>query len=239
MQNMIEVRNLSFSYRKRSVLRDVSFVVSPGEVVSVVGANGAGKTTLLRVLATLAVPDSGMVLYDGQDGLARPLKYRRQLGYLSEGAPLYEDMSVKEYLAYRADLKGEPAKRVRRRINEAAELCRIADLMRVPIGQLSLGLRKRVALADALLLRPRVLLLDDFLAGLDHGMRTSAGEILSNAAAFSSVIVTGHEIADFARWTTRFLVLRNGVISASVSTAGVDPADLLGRVELALNGGGE
>ena len=75
---MIEVRNLAFTYRRQPVLRDVSFVVSPGETVSVVGANGAGKTTLLRVLATLAVPDSGTVMIDGQDALSRPLRYRRQ-----------------------------------------------------------------------------------------------------------------------------------------------------------------
>ena len=233
---MIEVRNLSFSYRSQPVLRDVSFVVSPGEVVSVVGANGAGKTTLLRILATLAVPDSGMVLFDGQDGLGRPLKYRRQLGYLPERVVLYDDMTVRDYLAYRADLKGEPAKRVRRRINEAAEMCQVADVLKTPIGRLSLGLRKRVALADAMLLRPRVLLLDDFLAGIDHEMRQAAGKLLSEAAAFSSVIVTGHEIADFARWTTRFIVLRGGVVSASVPTAGVASDDLVGRVEAALKG---
>ena len=95
---MIEVRNLAFSYRRQPVLRDVSFVVSPGETVSVVGANGAGKTTLLRVLATLAVPDSGVVMIDGQDALSRPMRYRRQIGYMPERVSLSEDMTVKEYL---------------------------------------------------------------------------------------------------------------------------------------------
>ena len=234
---MIEVRNLVFSYQSRPVLRDVSFVVSPGEVVSVVGANGAGKTTLLKILATLAVPDSGFVLMDGQDALARPLKYCRQVGYLPERIALYDDMSVKDYLIYRARLKGEPARRVRRRVGEAAEMCRVADLLREPIHALSMGLRKHVALADALLLRPRILLLDDFLAGLDKEMREAAGEILSSAAAFSSVVVTGHELADFAKWTTRFLVLKDGIVSASVDTAGLEPQALLGRLDDALKGG--
>ena len=234
---MIEVRNLAFSYRQRPVLRDVSFVVSPGETVSVVGANGAGKTTLLRVLATLAVPDSGSVMTDGQDALSRPLRYRRQIGYLPERVALYEDMTVRDYLYYRAALKGEPAKRVRRRVSEAVEMCRIGGVTHTMIHWLSAGLRKRVALADALLLRPRVLLLDDFLAGLDHDMRTAAGDILSNAAAFSSVIVTGHELWDFAKWTSRFLVLRDGVIAAKVETAGLDQTVLRERVEDALHGG--
>jgi len=234
---MIEIRNLAFSYRSRQVLRDVSFVVSPGEVVSLVGANGAGKTTLLRLLATLAVPESGTVMMDGQDALARPLKYRRQIGYLPEKVALYDDMTVKEYLHYRALLKGEPAKRVRRRVGEAAELCQISDLLRTVIRRLSAGQRKRVALADALLLRPRVLLLDDFLAGLDRDVREAAGMILSSAAAFSSVIVTGHELEDHARWTSRFIVLKNGIISASLETAGLETPVLRERLNTLLDGG--
>ena len=190
---MFEVRNIAFTYRSEPVLRDVSFVVSPGEAVCVAGANGAGKTTLLKVLATLAVPDSGTVVVDGQNALARPLKYRRQLGYLPERVALYEDMTVKEYLHYRALLKGEMSKRIRRRIDEACETCRIAHLLRTPISSLSAGLAKRVAFADAILLRPRVLLLDDLLAGLDSEMRAGMGEIVSAAAAFSAVVVTGHE----------------------------------------------
>ena len=233
---MVEVRNLAFSYGRHQILRDVSFVVSPGEVVSFIGANGVGKTTLLRVLSTLAVPDSGIVMMDGQEVLSRPLRYRRQIGYLPERVALHEDMTVKEYLQYRAELKGEPPKRLRRRVGEATELCQIADILRVPIRLLSNGLRKRVALADALLLRPRVLLLDDFLAGLDKSMRDAAGAILSNAASFSSVIVTGHELEDLARWTTRFLVLRDGIVAASVETVGVDPTTLRERIDLALEG---
>ena len=234
---MIEIRNLAFSYGRQKVLRDVSFVVSPGEVVSVVGANGAGKTTLMRILAPLQLPESGTILMDGQDALQRPLRYRRQLGYLPERVALYDDMNVKDYLRYRAILKGEPARRVRRRVSEAVEICQIGDLMGEPIFSLSAGLRKRVAIADAMILRPRVLLLDDFLAGLDGAMRETAGSILANAVAFSSVIVTGHELEDFARWTTRFLVLRDGVISASVDAAGLDLPVLRERLAAAMEGG--
>jgi len=234
---MIEVRNLAFTYRSRPVLRDVSFVVSPGEVVSLVGANGAGKTTLLKILATLAIPEGGTVMMDGQDALARPLKYRRQIGYLPERVALYDDMTVKEYLNYRARLCGEPEKRVRRRVGEATELCQITELLRTTIGGLSAGQRKRVALAGALLLRPRVLLLDDFLSGLDRDFRETAGTILSTAAAFSSVIVTGHELEDLARWTSRFLVLKDGIISASLETAGLETGVLRERLNMMLDGG--
>lgn len=234
---MFEVRNIAFSYRSNPVLRDVSFVVSPGEAVCLVGDNGVGKTTLLKILATLAVPSAGQVQIDGQDALTRTMRYRRQLGYMQERPALYDDMSVKGYLAYRARLKGEPEKRIRRRIGEAAEICQIADILGRTIGRLSYGFRKRVALADAMLLRPRVLLLDDFLAGLDTAMRDAAGAVLSSVAAFSSVIVTGHEIEDMAKWATRFFVLRRGVVGATVSAAGTPSDELARRVRLALRGG--
>ena len=235
---MLEVRNISFSYRRQKVLRDVSFVASPGEVVTIVGANGAGKTTLLKILATLQLPDSGTVMLDGLDAFARPLRYRRQLGYLPEKLALYDDMTVKEYLNYRAVLKGEPAKRVRRRVSESVELCQIGDVLRMPIASLSAGQRKRVAIADAMILRPRVLLLDDLLSGLDGTMRAATGAILSNVVAFSSVIVTGHELEDLAKWTTRFLVLHDGVVSASVEAAGQDLPALRERLHAAMEGGG-
>lgn len=234
---MLEVRNLAFSYRSKPVLRNVSFVVSPGETVSIVGENGAGKTTLLRILATLAMPESGVIQIDGQDAFLHPLRHRRQLGYLQENPALYEDMTVKDYLTYRATLKGEPDKRIRRRVGEAAEMCLIGEAMNSPIRALSAGLKKRVALADAMLLRPRLLLLDDFLAGLDMRLREMAGSILSSVAAFSSVIVTGHEIADMAKWTTRFLVLRDGVIASTIEAAGVEQGTLAARVEASLKGG--
>ena len=235
---MFEVRNIAFSYSREKVLRDVSFVVSPGEVVSIVGANGAGKTTLLKVLSTLAVPNAGHIQLDGNDAFAKPLKYRRLMGYMPEDPELYPDMKVKSYLEYRARLKGEPDKRIRRRVAEACEMCELSKLVKKSIRSLSAGLRKRVALADAILLRPRVLLLDDFLAGLDSSMREAAGSIISQVAAFSSVIATGHEIEDFAKWTTRFLVLSGGVISATVSAAGVPAGELAARVGLALKEGG-
>lgn len=233
---MYEVRNISFSYSRRRVLRDVSFAVAPGEAVSIVGANGAGKTTLLKVLATLAQPDGGIVVMDGQNALDRPLKYRRQLGYMSESPALYEDMTVKAYLEYRAALKGEAEKRIRRRVGEAAELCTVSAFMKSPIRSLPLGLRKRVALADAILLRPRILLLDDFLAGLDPSMRDAASETISSVAAFASIIATGHELADLAKWTTRFLVLSGGVVSATIPVAGTDPTTAAARVTAAMTG---
>jgi ABC-2 type transport system ATP-binding protein len=236
---MLEAKDLSFTYSRRPVLRNVSFAVGQGEVLAVAGANGAGKTTLLRVLATLAVPDSGKVTFDGTDIFAKSLKYRRQLGYLSESAALYEDMTAGEYLNYRARLKGEPRKRIRRRVGEAVEMCRIGESVDVPIRLLSAGFRRKVALADALLLRPRVLLLDDFLAGLDASMRLSCGEILSAVAQFSSVVITGHELETIVGLSTRVLILKDGS-SQTVEKSKAEPvAEMCARIAGIIGGKGE
>lgn len=233
---MYEVRNLAFSYRGRQVLRDVSFVVSPGEIVSVTGSNGAGKTTLLKILATVLEPDSGRIFVEGADALARPVKYRRQIGYMPENPALYGDMTVKSYLEYRAALKGEKDKRIRRRVSEAVEICQIGDMLKSRIAPLSFGMKRRVSFADAILMRPKILLLDDFLAGLDSSARESAGAWLSTVAAFSSVVVTGHEIEDFARWSTRILVLSQGEVSATVEAAGASGDEVVRRTLAALKG---
>jgi ABC-2 type transport system ATP-binding protein len=233
---VLEVKDISFAYPGRPVLGGVTFSVSPGEVVAVVGANGVGKTTLLRVLAMLAAPDRGTVRLDGQDAFGRPIRYLRQVGYLPEKPALYEDMTVKGYLKYRAALKGELSKRMRRRIGEAVELAGLGGEIRTPVRLLSAGMKKRVALADAFLLRPRVLLLDDFLAGIDRDMRRSVGELLAGAAAFSSVVVTGHELDDFVKWTTRFLVLKNGAVAADMPVAGRPEDELRRELDRAMAG---
>lgn len=233
---MIDVRDISFSYGARPVLRDVSFVVSPGETLAVAGANGAGKTTLLNVLATLAVPEKGQILFDGRSARRQPHDFRRQLGHLSERPLPDDDLTVRDYLTFRAALKGEQFRRIRRRVGEAVELCRLGDCRQRFIRSLSAGQRKRVALADALLLRPRLLLLDDLLSGLDAPFRAAVGEILSEAAAFSSVIVTGHETEEIARWATRFIVLRGGTVAATVEAAGAEPAAVRARIDAVLRG---
>lgn len=233
---MLEVCNIAFSYGAKEVLKDVTFAAKPGEIVCIVGNNGVGKTTLLKILATITAPDAGVIRVEGQDIFKYPLKYRRSLGYLQESPALYEDMTVKSYLKYRAMLKGEPEKRIRRRIQEALNTCKIQEVMHQTIGKLSLGLKKRVALADAILLRPRTILLDDVFAGLDRTMRFDVIEIIKAVSAFSSVVLTGHEMSDLAKLATRFLVLSDGRISTSISTEALNETEIVSRIDNALKG---
>ena len=218
---MLEIRNISFSWGGRPLLEDVSFSVAPGETVALAGANGAGKTTLLKILVGLCVPTSGTVSLDGVDAFRQSLRFRRMLGYLPERPCADPDLRVRGYLRYRANLRGEMTKKIRHRVAEAMELCGLGPYAETPIQTLSFGLRKRVALADAVLLRPRVLVLDDLLAGLDPVTRASFGRIVAAVSSFASVIVSGHELDELAQWAHKFLVLRDGRVVGVQTAAGV------------------
>ena len=218
---MLEVKHISFSWGRVPLLDDVSFTVAPGETVALVGANGAGKTTLLRILAGVCLPSAGTVVGDSADMLLVPLRYRRLLGYLPESAAVEPGMTVKEYLTYRAKLKGEMQKKIRHRVLEAMELCGLSSRAEMRADALSQGLRKRVALADAILLRPRFLLLDDLLAGLDAETRISVSNILKSVSSFAAAIVSGHELDELQGFATKFLVLKDGRLIGAKTAAGV------------------
>ena len=223
---MLEARKISFSWGRRPVLDGVSFTVSPGETVALAGANGAGKTTLLRILSGVCLPSSGTVVGDTVDMLRSPLRYRRLLGYLPESAAVEPGMTVKAYLKYRANLKGEMAKKIRHRVQEAMELCGLSARADERVDALSQGLRKRVALADAILLRPRFLFLDDLFAGLDAETRRSVGRILKAVSTFAATVVSGHELDELQGLASRFLVLKGANMSVA-KTADEVRAELL------------
>jgi len=229
---MLEVQHITFSYGLRETLGDISFEVGVGEVLAVVGANGAGKTTLLRLLACLLMQDAGNIRLDGIDTLERPVRYRRRIGYLSEKCPLYDEMTVEDYLTYRLRLKGEQSRlRVRRRVDEVVGQCGLIDVRRSVMRVLSQGYRKRVGLADALSTHPGLLLLDDPLAGLDVPQRRQAAEVLGAVAGRSAVVLAGHEIELMLGWCTRVLVLCRGRVAGVHRVAGQARGALLAQIE--------
>ncbi len=239
---MLEIEHLTFSYGRRKALDDVTFDVAPGEIVAVTGPNGAGKTTLLRILATLLMQDTGSIRLDGTDPLARPIRYRRGIGYLSEHCPLYSEMTVEEYLTYRVRLKGERSLRVRRRVGETLEACGLGEERRTQIRLLSHGFKKRLGLADALVMHPKALLLDDPLAGLDLSHRRMISAAVTAASARAAVLLTGHEVHEMMMCCTRFLILDRGRICASYRVGEHTKSalsDLLERQLAGLSGGKE
>ncbi len=234
---MLEVDHITFSYGRDLVLNDITFDVAPGEIVALTGPNGAGKTTLLKVLSCLLMQDVGSVRLDAINPLLRPIKYRRNIGYLSETCPLYNEMTVEAYLTYRVRLKGERSMRVRRRVSEALEMCGLEEVGQTRVRVLSHGFRKRVGLADALIMHPKLLLLDDLLSGLDVGQRKKTAAIMSAASSRAAVVVSGHEVHEMLQWCTRFVVLNRGRVVALYRTSDYSRAELAAILERQITSG--
>ncbi len=219
---MLELNKATFQYAPGRGILEASMLVAPGEVVGVVGGNGAGKSTLLGLLAGAMVPQEGRVQlaltdlagrtrrWASDDGIA----YRRRVGYLTELAPVYEEMSVGSYLKFRAKLRGEHFLRIKRRVNDALDRCGLLLYRKVSIRRLSHGLRRRVALAEALLTLPILLVLDDPFAGIDASLRAEFASVIKEVSARAHVFISGHDPLLLQACCTRFAVVEAGHIVA-------------------------
>ena len=146
---MIKVSNLSKKYVGKSAVDQISFSVDQGEIVGFLGPNGAGKTTTIRMLTGYIPPTSGTAKIGGHDIFSESLLAKQKIGYMPENVPLYDDMRVREYLLFRAELKGLRGQEIKKNMNEALELCSIKTIKSQMISSLSKGFRQRVGLADA------------------------------------------------------------------------------------------
>lgn len=227
---MLTVHNICFSYGRRKVLEAVSFDAAAGEIIGVVGANGTGKTTLLRILATVLPPESGIISLNGLDSYEDRTVMRRLLGFLPERCPLYDSMTVREYLQYRGQLKGERFLRLRRSLKEVMSAFGLEPVSEKTIGTLSVGYRKRIGLADAVLGAPKLLLLDDPFAGLDPETQRIMGGFLSDLSSRSIVIVSGHSLDVMCEFCNRFIVLRDGCPPEFLNTVEEMPTEFVAKL---------
>lgn len=211
---MISVEHITRTFGRKKALDDVTFSLKKGETVLLTGPNGAGKTTLLRILAGVAPATAGQGSIDGRDlffdDADESLDIRRLIGYVPETLPLYEDMRVGEYLRFRGRLRDLFGSVLRRHFNEAVEICGLGDHRATLIGNLSRGVRARVALADAILHHPPVLLLDDPIASVDAAQRHRFLDALRNAAESRTTLFATHTPDDAARLFNRALLLSKG-----------------------------
>jgi ABC-2 type transport system ATP-binding protein len=211
---MIDVTGLYKSYGPVRALEDVSFHVDAGEVIGLLGPNGAGKTTAMKILTGYLQPDEGNVTVDGLDVLVDTLEVQRRIGYLPENAPLYPEMSVQGYLKMIADLRQIPVDEQPVLLSDAVRATGLEDHLVRPIAQLSKGYRQRVGLAQAILHRPKLLILDEPTVGLDPTQIVEVRGLIQRLSAQSTVVLSTHILSEVEATCDRVIILLNGRVRA-------------------------
>jgi ABC-2 type transport system ATP-binding protein len=214
---MIEVSNLTKRYAGITAVEDLSFTVARGEIVGLLGPNGAGKSTTMRILSCFTPATSGNVRVAGMDVFANADEVRRRIGYMPENNPLHPDMRVREYLKFRARLKGLGRSRTRERVDAVMAQYGLAEVGKRIIGQLSKGYRQRVGLADALVHDPELIILDEPTIGLDPNQIRSVRHLIKQLGHRHTVLISSHILPEVEMTCNRVLIMREGRILAADS----------------------
>lgn len=211
---MIEIKDISMHYGVTVALENVRFSVPQGEILGLLGPNGAGKTTLMRILTTFICPTQGTAVIGGHDILTQPIEVRELVGYMPENVPLYMDMRVDAYLAFVAQARGMNGKKLKDRLNWLKESCGIIPVWKHEMPELSKGFRQRVALAQALIHDPKVLILDEPTTGLDPLQIIGIRRLIKNLAREKTIIFSTHILQEVEVMADRIVIINEGRIVA-------------------------
>jgi ABC-2 type transport system ATP-binding protein len=208
---MIEVADLVYEYPTQRALDGVTLRVEPQTITALVGPNGAGKTTLLRCMAALETPYSGKVAIDGLDTATAPREIHARLGYLPDFYGLYDELSVRRCLTYAARAHGIAPGAASAAAEKAASRVGLSDRMERPAGELSRGLRQRLAIGQTIVHEPRVLLLDEPAAGLDPQARRDLSALLvSLKDSGMTLVVSSHILAELEDYCSEMIIIEDG-----------------------------
>ncbi len=211
---MIHVQNLIKHFGQTHAVNDITFEIPKGHIVGFLGPNGAGKTTTLRMITGYLPPSSGKITVADHNILTQQTQARRQIGYLPEHTPLYQEMRVNEYLHYRGKLMSMPRKDRIAQIASVHDKCGLSKIINRTIGQLSKGNKQRVGLAQALLHKPQVIILDEPGSGLDPSQITQVREMIRNLKGDHTVLLSSHILPEVEKITDRVIIIANGKIVA-------------------------
>ncbi len=211
---MIEANELSKTYDDVEALRKVSFKINSGEVIGLLGPNGAGKTTLMKILTGFIHPSSGTALVGGLDVLKETAKVQEIIGYLPENSPVYPELTVQSYLKMIAELRSIPPAGQRGYISEAVYAAGLADQLTTPIGSLSKGYRQRVGLAQAILHKPKLLILDEPTNGLDPTQIIEVRRLIKKLSRKSTILLSTHILSEVEATCSRAIIIIRGELKA-------------------------
>ena len=235
--SMVVAEHLHKTFGRFTAVKDASFTIEKGEIVGFLGPNGAGKTTTMKMLTGYLPPTAGTAKIAGHDILDEPLESRRHLGYMPENVPLYDDMRVTDYLSYRARLKGVRGSDVRKRIGESIDICGLEPKRKNLISTLSKGYRQRVGLADALLSKPDLLILDEPTNGLDPNQIRQIRELIRSLAENHTVILSTHILSEVEMICNKVIIIDQGEIKAADTPANLTRGlRAAGRVSIEFKG---
>jgi len=209
---MIQVNGLIKDYGARRALNNITFDANQGEIVGFLGPNGAGKTTTMRILTGYMPPTDGTAVVAGYDVVEESLEVRKRVGYLPETVPLYTDMTALEYLKFMADLRHIPNSEDR--AYETLEQVNLKDRANSYIGNFSKGMRQRVGLAQSLIHRPEVLILDEPTIGLDPAQVVEMRNVIKEIGKDRTVLLSTHILTEAQNICDRVLIINKGKIVA-------------------------
>jgi ABC-2 type transport system ATP-binding protein len=219
MSSAISLQHVSKRYGPKTIIHDISFSVEKGEIVGFLGPNGAGKTTTMRMISGVTTASSGEVRVAGYDMARDNNVAAAKIGYLPEHPPLYDTLEVGQYLRFVAKAKGVARNEIKREIERVSNACRLEDVGRREIYKLSKGYRQRVGLAQALLGKPDVLLLDEPTAGLDPGQIQETREVIRKFGADHAVLLSTHILPEVTMICQRVAIINQGRLLAMDSPA--------------------
>ncbi|HLP40808.1 MAG TPA: ATP-binding cassette domain-containing protein, partial [Fibrobacteria bacterium] len=211
---MIQVEGLTKRYGRSLAIDNISFHINKGEVVGLLGPNGAGKSTTMKILTCFISATSGKASIDGFDTFDEPLKVRQQIGYLPESCPLYQDLDVRSYLEFAAEVRGVESTRRKAAVEKVISDCDLGKVTYKQIGHLSKGYRQRVGLAQDLIHEPKVLILDEPTSGLDPNQIRDILKLISDLGQERTVIHSTHILSEVEATSDRVLIINNGQIVA-------------------------
>ncbi|MXW07097.1 MAG: ABC transporter ATP-binding protein [Gammaproteobacteria bacterium] len=209
---MLNADQLTRTYDTVVAAQDVSFEISPGEIVGLLGHNGAGKTTVMKLLTGFIEPNSGNAFVDGINVQESPVAARANLGYLPESRPLYKELSVVDYLWFSATVRGISKSQRRESVERAVRDTDLSDRALDDIGTLSRGLQQRVGVAQAILHQPKALILDEPTNGLDPSQTQHMRELIRDMAKDATIVLSTHIMQEVEAICNRVLIMRDGNI---------------------------
>lgn len=208
---MIEVKNITKKFNSLTAVNDISLTIKKGEIVGLLGPNGAGKTTTLRMIAGIFPPSKGSVFIDDQD-LSKNNKIKKNIGYLPEDNPLYEEMTVEEFLKFWAEIKGISKDELQEALKFVIKRTNIKSVYYRPIAELSKGYRQRVGLSQAILTKPDILILDEPTEGLDPNQRKEIKSLIKELGKNRTVIIASHVLSEISQIAQRMIIINKGKI---------------------------